>query len=937
MQFIRIRGARQHNLKDLDLDIPRGKIVVLTGLSGSGKSTLAFDTLYAEGQRRYVESLSVYARQFLERLQKPRFEWIEGLSPAIAIDQKAAGHNLRSTVGTMTEIYDLLRLLYARIGEARCPVCDRPVDSTSVDEIADRLLRYDEGTRLIILAPLARSPQGDDAALLHRLKREGYARIRINGHIRDIDAVDFPPGLEGHPVEAVVDRLVLKPGIRNRLVDSLETALTLSGGTVLVDLPEEMSASRPPLFFSENAVCPVCGRRMPELSPACFSFNSPQGACPECAGSGFTARFEPDLLIRDPLLSLAQGAVTIWANRRSQRFLAFLKRFAHQYGADIHTPFADLPEEFKAALFFGIAAAGSESLNGGTRAIAFKGLVPQLEQRFQKAESKQSGGELRRFMTSKTCPACRGARLNPEALAVKIDTRAIHEFTAMPVRQALACLKRLPIQGRRALIAERLIREIELRLQFLLDVGLDYVSLDRSTRSLSGGELQRIRLATQIGARLTGVLYVLDEPSIGLHPKEHRMLLNILRRMRDMGNTVLVVEHDLQTIRSADHVIELGPGAGANGGHIVFSGPPEALFESDSLTGQYIGGRLKIKAPQRRRTGSGASIRITGAARHNLKNIRVDFRLGCITCVTGVSGSGKSTLAVDVLYRSLAGHFSGSPPREGDYAAISGLEHVAAAIHIDQSPIGRTPRSNPAIYTGAFAFIRELYSRTRDARVRGYRAGRFSFNARGGRCEACGGEGVVKVEMQFLPDLYVPCEVCRGKRYNRETLEVRFKGYTIADILEMTVDQALGLFSHFAAIRDRLQTLADVGLGYVQLGQAGTTLSGGEAQRVKLARELSRRDTGRTVYILDEPTIGLHLHDIHRLLVVLNRLVDAGNTVVMIEHNLEVIQAADQVIDLGPGGGDRGGYVIAAGTPEQIAAEARSDTGKFLAELLARA
>jgi excinuclease ABC subunit A len=941
MQFIKIRGARQHNLKNLNIDIPRNQLVVVTGVSGSGKSTLAFDILYAEGQRRYVESLSTYARHFLERMQKPQVELIEGLSPAIAIDQKASSHNPRSTVGTITEIYDYLRLLYARVGLTYCPRCDQPISSQSVDQMIERLMAYPEGTRMIVLAPLVRGVKGDHGALLRRLQREGYARVRINGQMRDIGSTVPLPNYEDYTIEAVVDRVVIKSDVRSRLADSVELALSLSQGSVLVDLPSEKPSNFcPPILFSTTAECPICSFRMPEIDPACFSFNSPQGACPACAGSGAKRVFDPKSLIRDPALSLEKGAIRGWAKRRSADFNQFLNTLARQYGADIHTPFQNLPEVFKTALFYGTdhcALVHPSTSHASSDFESFEGLIPLLQRRYRQAATGMTEREPRRFTSLQQCPDCRGARIRLEARSVKINSTAIHEVAALPVDQALLFFRQMTIEGQQAIVAERVIREIILRLEFLKNVGLSYLSLDRSVHTLSGGELQRIRLATQICARLTGVLYVLDEPSVGLHQRDHRMMLETLLRLRDMGNTVLVVEHDCDTIMAADHVIELGPGAGAQGGRVVFSGPPQTLLAANTLTGQYLSGRRKIATFGNRRSGNGRYIRISGAAHHNLKSIQVDFQLGCLTCVTGVSGSGKSTLVIDTLFRALAQYLYRTPHPPGRYDAISGMEQIDKVINIDASPIGRSPRSNPVTFTGLFSLLRELYSKTPDARIRGYKAGRFSFNSPGGRCEACRGEGVVKVEMHFLPDIYVLCEVCRGRRYNRETLQVRFKGHSVADILEMTVEQAMSLFEHIGSIRERLRILADVGLGYIQLGQAGTTLSGGEAQRVKLARELCKPETGRTVYILDEPTTGLHLHDIHHLMLLLNRLVDAGNTVIMIEHNPDAIKTADWVIDLGPEGGPAGGYLIGAGTPEEISALEASHTGRCLATVLSKA
>ena len=940
-QLIKIRGARQHNLKNIDVDIPRNQMVVITGLSGSGKSTLAFDTLYAEGQRRYVESLSAYARQFLERLQKPDVDLIEGLSPAIAIEQKTASHNPRSTVGTVTEIYDYLRLLYARIGSPHCHVCGRAITSQSIDQIIENLQDYPQGTRIIMLAPLISNQKGNHLALLNRLKRDGFARVRVDGAILDIEAVGALDRNQKHTIEVVVDRLVLKGNARKRLADSLELTLSLSGGTALIRFPDAPPEEvRNEQRFSETAVCPSCNVRYPELTPASFSFNSPQGACPQCDGLGTLAVFTPELMVPDPKLSLRQGAVAIWASRNSVYFTSFLEAFTQQYGTDIDTPFEALPEAFKEALFHGT---GSDPItfvakrNSGSQQFnkPFEGLIPLLERRYRETDSNASREEIQRNMAFETCPACKGARLRPESRAVLIEGQAIHQVTARPINRALAFFRQLRLEGQRGLIAQKIIQEIIQRLEFLKDVGLSYLTLDRTAHTLSGGESQRIRLATQIGARLTGVLYVLDEPSIGLHPRDNHKLLQTLIRMRDLGNTLLVVEHDRETILAADFVIDMGPGAGVNGGQIVYSGPPQALYRAvDSLTGQYFSGRLQIPVPAKRRAGSGRKITIKGARHHNLKEITAQFNLGCFNCVSGVSGSGKSTLVIETLFHALAQHLHGSRQQAGRHQEITGLAEIDKVINIDQSPIGRTPRSNPGTYTGVFNFIRDLFCKTPDARMRGYKPGRFSFNAKGGRCEACSGDGVIKIEMHFLPDIYVPCDICRGKRYNRETLDVRYKGKNIAEVLDMTVNQALAFFTHQGSIREKLQTLVDVGLGYIHVGQPATTLSGGEAQRVKLARELSRKSTGRTLYILDEPTTGLHMDDINRLLQVLNRLVDNGNTVVVIEHNLDVIKVADHIIDLGPEGGDGGGYIIGTGTPEEIAAMQNSYTGQFLKSVL---
>jgi excinuclease ABC subunit A len=832
MDCISLRGARQHNLKNIDVDIPRNQLVVLTGLSGSGKSTLAFDTLYAEGQRRYVESLSTYARQFLGRLAKPDVDAIEGLSPAIAIEQRTAGHNPRSTVGTVTEVYDYLRLLFTRIGVPHCHRCGHPIGMVSVDQIIDRIATAAVGTKIIILAPLVQNQPGSQKALINKLKRDGFARVRIDGDLADLESLVSLSQHTIHSLDVVVDRLIQKPGLRNRVADSLELALSISDGRVLVDLSPP-NADTVNLQFSEKAACPTCGTTYPDFEPAHFSFNSPHGACPVCAGLGTSASPGPDLFIR-------------------------------------------------------------------------------------------------------ACPACRGARLKPESTAVKIEGRSIHEITALSISQALSFFRQMRLEGQKAMIAEKIIQKIRERLQFLQDVGVSYLTLDRAAHTLSGGESQRIRLATQIGAKLTGVLYVLDEPSIGLHPRDNRKLLGSLMKMRDIGNTVLVVEHDQETIMAADHVIDMGPGAGMHGGQIVYAGPPQALALSEtSLTGRYLGGRLTIPVPMQRRPGNGTCITLIGASHNNLKKITVDFPLGQMICVTGVSGSGKSSLVVETLYNALCRHLYKSEKTAGPHEQIKGLANIDKVINIDQSPIGKTPHSNPGTYTGVFNAIRDLFSKTPEARIRGYKASRFSFNVKGGRCETCKGDGIIKIGMHFLPDVYVPCELCKGRRYNRETLEVRFKGKNIAEVLDMTVNQAWKYFERLSGpIRQILQTLIDVGLGYVHLGQSAPTLSGGEAQRLKLARELGKRGTGRTMYILDEPTTGLHMEDINKLLMVLNRLVDIGNTVVVIEHNLDVIKTADHVIDLGPEGGDAGGYVMAAGPPEELALHPTSYTGAFLKKYL---
>ncbi len=936
-----IRGARQHNLKDIDVDIPRNRLVVVTGISGSGKSTLAFDTLYAEGQRRYVESLSTYARQFLERMEKPEVDLIEGLSPAIAIEQKTAGHNPRSTVGTVTEIYDYLRLLFARAGTPYCHGCGRPITPQTIDQIVDAVLAKPEGTRIIILAPLISGKKGTHKALFNRLKKEGFARVRINGNIVDIENIGKLDKTQEHDIQVVVDRLVIKPSIKNRLADSLELAMSLSEGIVLVDVLEEYSnICKDPLVFSEKAACNYCNVSYPDLTPASFSFNSPQGACPKCDGMGAITEIDPDLIIPNPELTLREGAVAPWSNRNTVGFYEFIEALASHYGADIHTPYKDLPDSFKDALLYGsknkqIRFFFERNNRRFSYTKSFEGIVPKFQKRYMETDSHQVREEIRKYMNFKKCPECNGARLNRASRHVRLHGKNISDVTAMTIENTIGFFNMLNLSGKQKVIASPILKEIIERLGFLENVGLSYLTLDRPAYTLSGGESQRIRLATQIGSKLTGVLYVLDEPSIGLHQRDNKRLLSTLKQMRDLSNTVLVVEHDEETILSSDFVIDMGPGAGMNGGNIVFAGTPnELLSHKDSLTGQYLSGRKRIVTPEKRRRKNAGELVVTRARQNNLKDIDVAFPLGCFTCVTGVSGSGKSSLVIETLYNALCQKINGAGIRSGKHGELLGYEHVNKIVNIDQSPIGRTPRSNPGTYTGVFTYIREIFSKTPEARVRGYRAGRFSFNVKGGRCEACSGDGIIKIEMHFLPDVYVTCDVCRGKRYNRESLEVKYKGKTIADVLDMTVNQAFQFFKNLGNIRTKLQTLIDVGLGYIHLGQPATTLSGGEAQRVKLARELSKRGTGQTVYILDEPTTGLHIDDIKKLLEVLSRLVDSGNTVIVIEHNLDVIKTADHVIDLGPEGGDRGGYVVCAGTPEEVAHHPSSHTGRFLRRVL---
>jgi len=930
-----IQGARQHNLKDIDVVLPRNKLVVITGLSGSGKSSLAFDTLYAEGQRRYVESLSTYARQFLERMDKPDVDLIEGLSPAIAIEQKAAGHNPRSTVGTVTEIYDYLRLLFARVGNPHCYQCGRPITSQTVDQIVDTVMALPEGTRVIILAPLARNQKGTHEKLFKQMKKKGFARVRVDGVIQDIETVRTLNKTQKHDIDVVVDRLIIKATMRKRLADSIELALAQSEGLIAVDI-----ADREAILFSEKSACTSCGVSYPDFTPANFSFNSPQGACPNCDGLGATTEFDPDLIVPNPELSLREGAVSPWAKKNSMHFVEFLEALTRHYGTDIYTAYKDLPPKFQKAIFYGsdneiITFYFERGNRRYTYQKPFEGVIPNLERRYRETDSYQIREEIRQYMNFKTCPECKGAKLNRASRSVTVGGLNISEITALSVTRARDFFLDLRLEGKKEIIARRILREIVDRLGFLQNVGLAYLTLDRSAQSLSGGESQRIRLATQIGSKLTGVLYVLDEPSIGLHQKDNQRLLSTLLKMRDLGNTVLVVEHDEETIRAADYIVDMGPGAGVNGGHVVFAGTPaELLSDENSLTGQYLSGRKSIEIPVTRRGDNRPKLILEGASENNLKDLRVEFPLGCFTCITGVSGSGKSTLVLETLYPALVQKLYHARIPAGAHHRVLGLEHIDKVVNIDQSPIGRTPRSNPGTYTGVFSFIRELFSRTPEARMRGYKPGRFSFNVKGGRCEACQGDGIIKIEMHFLPDLYVVCDVCHGNRYNRETLEIRYKGKNIKEVLEMTANQASSFFSKITKIRSALHTLVDVGLGYIQIGQPATTLSGGEAQRVKLSKELSKKGTGRTVYLLDEPTTGLHADDIRRLLDVLNQLVDAGNTVIVIEHNLDVVKTADYIIDLGPEGGDAGGKVIGCGTPEEIAAIPDSYTGQFLAKIL---
>jgi excinuclease ABC subunit A len=939
-----IRGAREHNLRDVSLELPRDELIVFTGLSGSGKSSLAFDTIYAEGQRRYVESLSSYARQFLGQMDKPDVDFIEGLSPAISIDQKSAGRNPRSTVGTVTEIYDYLRLLYARIGLAHCPVCGRPLVRQTPQQIVDRVLDLEDGTRFSVLAPLVRGRKGEYEALLEDLAKQGFARARVDGEpveLSERGALNLAR-YEQHTIEVVVDRLVRRDTIRQRLTESMETALRLAGGIA------EVALSRPDgteelITFSEHLACTADNLSFEEPEPRNFSFNSPYGACEDCDGLGTRFEVDPELVVPDTSRSIAEGALAPWANGRSRWFDRMLESLAEAQGFSVEVPWAKLRKADKKVVLHG---AGERRVHlryrnryGRQRSFTthYEGIVPWLQRRHRESDSDPMREWTETFMREVPCPACGGARLKPESLAVTVGGRSIHELCSLSVSRAAQVVGALELSEREHLIADRVLREVQARLRFLLDVGLDYLSLARGTATLSGGEAQRIRLASQIGSGLVGVLYVLDEPSIGLHQRDNRRLLDTLMRLRDLGNTVIVVEHDEETIRCADHVVDIGPGAGEHGGEIVYSGPVAGLLSSKkSVTGRYLTGELSVEVPQMRRKGSGERLVVRGAREHNLCDIDVAFPLGCLISVTGVSGSGKSTLVNDILLQSMQAQVHRARTTPGAHRGIDGMRLVDKVVAIDQSPIGRTPRSNPATYTGLFDHVRKLFSQTPEAKVRGYLPGRFSFNVRGGRCEGCAGDGTIKIEMHFLPDVYVPCEVCGAARYNRETLEVTFKGRSIADVLDMSCEEALGFFANQPTIARHLQTLVDVGLGYIRLGQPAPTLSGGEAQRVKLSSELSRRSTGHTLYVLDEPTTGLHFDDVRKLLDVLSRLVEQGNTVIVIEHNLDVVKTADWIVDLGPEGGENGGRVVAEGTPEEVAATPSSYTGQVLAPVLRR-
>ena len=935
---ITIEGARVHNLKNVSVNIPREKLVVLTGLSGSGKSSLAFDTIYAEGQRRYVESLSSYARMFLGQMDKPDVDYIEGLSPAISIDQKTTSKNPRSTVGTVTEIYDYLRLLYARVGIPHCPKCGKEVKRQTVDQITDRIMKLKERSKIQILAPVVTAKKGEHKNIFESAKKSGFVRMKVDGEMYDVAE---PPTLKKtfkHDIDIVIDRLVVKEGIESRLSDSIETAFKLSGDIVVVEVVDGES-----MRFSQSYACDDCGISLPEPEPRLFSFNNPFGACPHCDGLGVLIKIDPDLVVVDVNASLIDGAIRCsgWNNYNDPSSIAYMaySAIAQKYGFSLDTPYKDIPDEAKEVILYGT---GNEKLKmnydrsygSGTYEMPFEGIITNLQRRYDKPTSEYARSDISRYMNDIRCPKCHGARLNDEVLSVTVGGKNIYEFTKMSVKDELEFINSLTFTEREMIIGKQIIKEITSRLQFLLDVGLDYLTLSRSSGTLSGGEAQRIRLATQIGSGLTGVLYILDEPSIGLHQRDNDRLIGTLLNLRDLGNTVIVVEHDTDTMLAADHIIDVGPGAGINGGKIVGEGNAEELKKCpQSITGKYLSGELNIPVPSKRRKPTGF-ITVKGASENNLKNINVKFPTGVLTCVTGVSGSGKSSLVNEILYKSLAHTLNGASTHPGAHKEITGIDALDKVIDINQSPIGRTPRSNPATYTNLFTDIREVFAQTNEAKVRGYKSSRFSFNVKGGRCEACSGDGIVKIEMNFLSDVYVPCEVCQGKRYNRETLEVKYKGKSIYDVLEMTVDEAVEFFANQPKLRRRLETIAQVGLGYVKLGQSSTTLSGGEAQRVKLATELSKRATGRTVYILDEPTTGLHSEDVRKLIDVLNELVEAGNTVIVIEHNLDVIKTADYIIDLGPEGGDGGGTVIATGTPEAVAKCKDSYTGYYLNKIL---
>jgi len=935
-----IKGAKEHNLKNINVEIPRNKLVVITGLSGSGKSSLAFDTIYAEGQRRYVESLSSYARQFLGLMEKPEVDSIDGLSPAISIDQKTTSKNPRSTVGTVTEIYDYIRLLYARIGVPYCPKCGKKIEKQTLDQIVDNIMELEEGTKIQILAPVVRGKKGEYTKLLESYQKEGFLRVRVDGNIYELtDDIEIERKKK-HNIDIIIDRLVVKDDIRNRLSESVEIALKYANNLVTVDIIGEGER-----LFSQNYACPDCGIGFQELNPGMFSFNNPFGACPECTGLGYLMKMDEDLIVPDKNKTLYDGVKAFGASTMKKgdtMAKMYFESIGRHYGVNIKNPIKKLPREFLEKILYGtgdeVIDFEFESVNG-TRHFSnpFEGVIPTLDRRYRETKSQGMREFYEMYMSYSPCQSCSGARLKPEVLAVRVGEKNIKELTDMSITNIKKYLLELKLSKKEQMIADKIFKELEKRLQFLIDVGLEYLTLSRSAGTLSGGEAQRIRLATQIGSGLTGVVYILDEPSIGLHQRDNDKLIETMKKMRDLGNTLIVVEHDEDTMYAADQIIDIGPGPGVHGGRLVAQGTAEEIKQiSESITGQYLSGRKQILVPKKRRKSNGKSIEIIEAKENNLKNISVKFPLGVFNCVTGVSGSGKSTLVNDVLYKFLARELNGSNEKAGKCKEIKGIQNIDKIINIDQSPIGRTPRSNPATYTGVFDVIRELFAETNEAKIRGYQKGRFSFNVSGGRCEACQGDGILKIEMHFLPDIYVPCEVCKGKRYNRETLDVKYKGKNISDVLDMTIEEALEFFSNIPRIKTKIQTLYDVGLGYIKLGQPSTTLSGGEAQRVKLASELSKRSTGKTLYILDEPTTGLHIADIHRLVDILHRLVDTGNTIIVIEHNLDLIKTADNIIDLGPEGGENGGNVIAIGTPEQIVKNEKSHTGKFLKKYLER-
>ena len=939
-QYIKIRGANEHNLKNIDVDIPRDKLVVLTGLSGSGKSSLAFDTIYAEGQRRYMESLSSYARQFLGQMEKPDVESIEGLSPAISIDQKSTNRNPRSTVGTVTEIYDYFRLLYARAGIPHCPKCGREIKKQTVDQMVEQVMAFPERTKIQLLAPVVRGRKGTHVKLLERARKSGYVRVRIDGNMYELsEEITLDKNIK-HNIEIVVDRLVVKEGIEQRLTDSIENVLNLAEGLMTVDV-----IGGEPVQFSESFSCPDCGISIEEIEPRSFSFNNPFGACPECFGLGYKMEFDEDLMIPDKRLSISEGAITVmgWQSCTDKKSFtyAILDALSKEYGFSLDTPFEDYPKEVHDVLIHGTNGKEVKVYYKGQRGegvydVAFEGLIRNVERRYRETSSETMKAEYEEFMNITPCHACKGQRLKPGALAVTVGDKNISELTGMSIEKLQTFLKELKLSNQQLLIGGQILKEINSRIQFLMDVGLNYLTLGRSTGTLSGGEAQRIRLATQIGSGLVGVAYILDEPSIGLHQRDNDKLLGTLKHLRDLGNSVIVVEHDEDTMREADFIVDIGPGAGEHGGEVVATGNAEEIMQNEnSVTGAYLSGRIRIPVPEVRRKPTGW-LKVLGAQENNLKNIDVKFPLGVMTCVTGVSGSGKSSLVNQILYKRLARDLNRARTIPGRHKGIEGLEQLDKVINIDQSPIGRTPRSNPATYTGVFDLIRDLFAATPDAKARGYKKGRFSFNVKGGRCEACSGDGIIKIEMHFLPDVYVPCEVCKGRRYNRETLEVKYKGKNIYDVLDMTVEEAMHFFENVPSIRRKMETLYDVGLSYIRLGQPSTTLSGGEAQRIKLATELSKRSTGKTIYILDEPTTGLHFADVHKLTEILHRLTEDGNTVIVIEHNLDVIKTADYIIDIGPEGGDKGGTVIAEGTPEEVAESPVSYTGKYIKPMLER-